>query len=160
MKKKIIYNNKEYIIEAKGKDEIVVNNKTFKVNLKEKNKNFFNIEIQGKKFIIEVREGEFYLDGEKIEKLSVSPYFPQLKKQKQMINSQKEVVKAPIPGTITQILVKEGDTVEKDQELFILEAMKMRNRILANIDKGIVKKIFVSENETVAQDQKLALIEN
>ena len=160
MKKKIIYNNKEYIIEAKGKDEIVVNNKTFKVNLKEKNKNFFNIEIQGKKFIIEVRDGEFYLDGEKIDKFSVSPYFPQLKKQKQMINSQKEVVKAPIPGTITQILVKKGDTVEKNQELFILEAMKMRNRILVNIDKGVVKKIFVSENETVAQDQKLALIEN
>ncbi|UJG44033.1 MAG: biotin/lipoyl-binding protein [Candidatus Heimdallarchaeum endolithica] len=160
MKKKIIYNNREYIIEAKGKDEIVVNNKTFKVNLREKNKNFFNIEIQGKKFIIEVRDGEFYLDGEKIEKLSVSPYFPQLKKQKQMINSQKEVVKAPIPGTITQILVKEGDTVEKDQELFILEAMKMRNRILVNIDKGVVKKIFVSENETVVQDQKLATIEN
>ncbi|UJG41232.1 MAG: biotin/lipoyl-binding protein [Candidatus Heimdallarchaeum aukensis] len=140
MKKKIIYNNEEYIIEAKGEDEIVVNNKTFKVNLKEKNKNFFNIEIQGKKFIIEVREGEFYLDGEKIEKLSISPYFPQLKKQKQMINSQKEVVKAPIPGTITQILVKEGDTVKKDQELFILEAMKMRNRILTTIDKGVVKK--------------------
>jgi len=77
-----------------------------------------------------------------------------------MINSQKEVVKAPIPGTITQILVKEGDTVKKDQELFILEAMKMRNRILTTIDKGVVKKIYVSENETVSQDQKLAIIEN
>ncbi len=41
-------------------------------------------------------------------------------------------VKAPIPGVITAILVKQGDTVSPGQELCKLEAMKMNNSIRAN----------------------------
>ncbi|MHA1304184.1 MAG: biotin/lipoyl-containing protein [Candidatus Heimdallarchaeaceae archaeon] len=157
-KKKVLYKNKEYIIEAKG-DVLVVNGKEFHTKLEDKSRSFFKVTVDDKKFNIEIRGNEMYLDGEKVENFSVVPYFPQLKKQKQLMNSQKEIVKAPIPGKIVQILIKEGDSVTKDQEIFILEAMKMRNRILSSIN-GVVKKIHVKENDAVNQDQKLAIIEN
>ncbi|MGH9773651.1 MAG: acetyl-CoA carboxylase biotin carboxyl carrier protein subunit [Candidatus Acidiferrales bacterium] len=34
---------------------------------------------------------------------------------------------APMPGKIVSILIKQGDTVEAGQGLFVLEAMKMQN---------------------------------
>lgn len=38
---------------------------------------------------------------------------------------------ALIPGTITKITVSKGDKVAKGDDLLILEAMKMKNRIIA-----------------------------
>ena len=40
-------------------------------------------------------------------------------------------VRAQMPGKIVRILVKAGDTVEKDQSLLVMEAMKMENEIRA-----------------------------
>lgn len=42
-----------------------------------------------------------------------------------------ETVEAPMPGTILDIRVSAGDTVEAGQVLVILEAMKMENEIVA-----------------------------
>ena len=42
-----------------------------------------------------------------------------------------------MPGTITNILVKEGDNVKKGQVLAILEAMKMENEIVAPRDGAV-----------------------
>lgn len=48
------------------------------------------------------------------------------------------VIKAPMPGTILDINVNEGDTVKKGQVLCILEAMKMENEIMSPKDGKIV----------------------
>lgn len=42
-----------------------------------------------------------------------------------------ETVEAPMPGTILDIKVGQGDAVEEGQVLLILEAMKMENEIVA-----------------------------
>lgn len=47
-----------------------------------------------------------------------------------------------IPGTIIEILVNEGQDVKKGEDLMILEAMKMKNRLKSSMD-GKVKKITV-----------------
>ena len=47
---------------------------------------------------------------------------------------------APMPGTIKEIIVKVGDAVKEDEELVILEAMKMENPIVAP-SNGTVKEI-------------------
>ncbi len=44
-----------------------------------------------------------------------------------------------IPGSVTEILVKEGDKVNKGDKLLIYEAMKMKNIIAAPFDAEIVK---------------------
>ena len=63
-------------------------------------------------------------------------------------------VLAPIPGVIIEICVKEGSSVEYGQELFILEAMKMKNSIRAN-QAGTVGKILVTVGQQVNQSQEL-----
>lgn len=53
-----------------------------------------------------------------------------------------------IPGTILDILVKEGQHVKKGEDLMILDAMKMKNRLKSSMD-GIVKKIAVEKGARV-----------
>ena len=45
-----------------------------------------------------------------------------------------EVVSAPMPGTILSVNVKPGDKVKAGSVMFILEAMKMENEIMAPCD--------------------------
>ncbi len=57
-------------------------------------------------------------------------------------------ITSPLPGTITKIHVKEGEEVEKNQPLLVIESMKMENVMVSPI-KGIVSKINVSEGELI-----------
>ncbi len=68
-----------------------------------------------------------------------------------------EVV-AHMPGTIAEILVNVGDQVQVDDELIILEAMKMENPICATA-AGTVKEIKVNEKDKVDANQVLIILE-
>ncbi len=68
-----------------------------------------------------------------------------------------ELVTAPIPGSILEILVKVGDSVKTGQTVFKMEAMKMENDINANSD-GVVKAINVNVGDAVNQGQDLMVI--
>jgi biotin carboxyl carrier protein len=65
---------------------------------------------------------------------------------------------APMPGKIIDVLVKVGDKVSEDDELLILEAMKMENPVYATAD-GVVKEIKVGKDDTVDSDQLLLILE-
>ncbi len=65
---------------------------------------------------------------------------------------------APMPGTIINILVKEGDEVLEYQEVVILEAMKMENAI-PTPEAGKVKEIKVKIDDKVSTDQVLVVLE-
>jgi len=67
-------------------------------------------------------------------------------------------VKAPIPGVISSIAVKEGDTVTKGQTLLVLEAMKMESEIAAPLD-GKISKISVKERSPVQEGDILMIME-
>ena len=69
-----------------------------------------------------------------------------------------EVVKAPMPGTILSINVKEGDNVKKGQILLILEAMKMENEIVSPRD-GKIARIVVSKGSSVNTGDDMVIIE-
>ena len=64
---------------------------------------------------------------------------------------------APMAGTILRILVKEGQTVKKGENLIALEAMKMENEIVADKD-GIIRSILVKANDSVESDQPLLIL--
>lgn len=57
-----------------------------------------------------------------------------------------EKVVSPFPGLIKKFLVKEGDTVKKDQAILVLEAMKMDNDITAPCDGKVSFKTAVGNN--------------
>ena len=66
-------------------------------------------------------------------------------------------VPAAVNGAVWKILVNEGDTVAKDQQIMILEAMKMEIEIIAPV-AGIVSKILVNTTDSVEDGQTLAFI--
>lgn len=66
-------------------------------------------------------------------------------------------VKSPMPGTILSVNVSEGKAVNEGDVLFILEAMKMENEIVAPTS-GTVNKIVASKGSSVATDEVLAFI--
>ncbi|MDR1039025.1 MAG: acetyl-CoA carboxylase biotin carboxyl carrier protein subunit [Deltaproteobacteria bacterium] len=65
---------------------------------------------------------------------------------------------APMSGNIWKILVKEGDKVQADDELIIMEAMKMEIPVAAS-GPGTVKSLLVKEGEPVEADSVLAVLE-
>lgn len=64
------------------------------------------------------------------------------------VKPDEKKIEAVIPGKIQRIMAKEGEEVMAGTPLLILEAMKMRNEVLAPLT-GIVRKIHVSEGEMV-----------
>lgn len=63
-------------------------------------------------------------------------------------------LKAPMPGLIMEILVKEGDTVKKGDNLLILEAMKMEN-IIKSAGEGTIKAVRIEKGERVEKNHIL-----
>lgn len=68
-----------------------------------------------------------------------------------------EEVTAPLAGKIWKILVKVGDQVQVEDELMILEAMKMENPVYAPVD-GKIAEVKVSEGDQVEPNQVLIVI--
>ncbi len=64
---------------------------------------------------------------------------------------------APVNGNVWKILVKEGDRVEKDQQIMILEAMKMEIDVVAPVS-GTISKILTEPSKAVEEGQTLAVI--
>jgi len=63
-----------------------------------------------------------------------------------------------IPGTILDILVREGQKVKKGEELIILDAMKMKNVLKSSID-GRIRKIYVEKGTRVHKGEVLIGLE-
>lgn len=64
---------------------------------------------------------------------------------------------SPIAGKVWKILVAVGDKVEVDDELIILEAMKMETPIFSE-DSGTVSEIKVKEGDAVNDGDLLVII--
>lgn len=64
---------------------------------------------------------------------------------------------SPIAGKILEVNIKVGQEVSEDDELFIIEAMKMENPVFG--DAGTVKAINVKVGDRVQEGDVLAVIE-
>lgn len=64
---------------------------------------------------------------------------------------------SPMPGTILQVKCSVGQSVKSGDVLFVLEAMKMENEIVADND-GVIKQVLVNKGSTVATDDVLAVL--
>ncbi len=127
---KSIVNNREILIEKVKEDEIIIEDKKFYLDFYEEGEQSLFI-INGMMYII----------------------------YKKSSNDQsiKEII-APINGKVIDILVKIGSTVEKGENLFILEAMKMYNEIKSPI-KGKIKSIPINKNQSVRAGEIMIVFE-
>jgi len=71
--------------------------------------------------------------------------------------SEKEIIKAPMPGKIIDVLVREGSAVLRGEPLVILEAMKMQNEIISPVN-GTIIKVAAKPNTNVMKDDLLVEI--
>jgi len=67
-------------------------------------------------------------------------------------------VTAPMAGKVIDVKVNVGDTVNEDDDLIILEAMKMEMPIVAPAS-GTVKEVKCKKGDSVGADDVLAVIE-
>jgi len=70
---------------------------------------------------------------------------------------EKEFIKAPMPGKIIDVLVREGSNVLRGEPVVILEAMKMQNEILSPVN-GVIVKVAAKTNTNVMKDDLLVEI--
>lgn len=133
----------------------------------------FNFTIKGNKYSTVIKEVEgniakIEVNGTQykveIEQQAVKPTKTPTLVRKPVVNKPGEgavpsgpglgTLKAPLPGNIFKILIKEGDTVKAGDTVMIMEAMKMENDIAAE-KSGVVSAIKVREGEAVLQDAVL-----
>ncbi len=67
-------------------------------------------------------------------------------------------VKSQISGTVWQVLVEVGQQVSEEEDLLILESMKMEIPVSAPRD-GVIAEILVSPTQTVQDGQVLLRLE-
>jgi len=124
----------------------------YEVDIKNFENDFAEIEVNGTPYKVEVqRELKESKTPVLVRSAVVNPKSSH--KFKKNISSITPI-KAPLPGIIMQIFVKEGDQVKKGDKLLIYEAMKMENSLLVEKD-GTIKSIKVAVGENVLQDDIL-----
>lgn len=158
MKKRVKFRGRTYIVTTLNEGKIKVDEHIYTPIIIQETENLFRVSFEDCQFNLELRNGVLYLEGEEID-IEIKPYLKSTEKYMKNPKVKEAIVKAPIPGKILQIQVEEQEIVEKEQLILILEAMKMKNRILSPI-KGIITQIFVNVGQSVGQDQHLVKIEN
>ncbi|BEQ13990.1 acetyl-CoA carboxylase biotin carboxyl carrier protein subunit [Desulfoferula mesophila] len=66
-------------------------------------------------------------------------------------------IKAPMGGKVIKVSVKVGDQIGEDDEVAVLEAMKMEMPILSE-DDGTVAEVKVEAGQTVEAEQVLVVL--
>lgn len=66
-------------------------------------------------------------------------------------------LQSEVTGTVWKIEVQEGDTVQPDQSLMVLESMKMEIPVCAPT-AGVVRQLLVKEGEPVAEGQPVLVL--
>lgn len=124
--------------------------------------NKYSIKVNGISYEVEVEEvkGEFNSSPVPVAVATLSPAKaePSPKVQVKKTATTGEKIECPIPGTVLKVNVDAGDNVKKGQVLFILEAMKMENEIMAPHDAKIVE-VSVAQGATVNTGDVLAVIQ-
>ena len=119
-----------------SKYHILQNNKPFKAELVDSN---FN----RKKYIVKINNHNYSVDIS-------NPLDLLINKMGFTFGTTKHVnsIKAPMPGLILDIHVKQGQEVKEDEGLLILEAMKMENVITSPRD-GVIKSVNIVKGEAI-----------
>jgi biotin carboxyl carrier protein len=142
----ILLNDQKYSIEilknyGNNVYSFSVNNKIYQALISKDSSGNYKVNLNGFTYEAEVKN-ETALMLDKLTSSSSSA------------NKKATKLRAPMPGLVVKINVKEGDTVKKGEKIIIVEAMKMENALGAP-SAGIVKSIKVSEGQAVEKDAVL-----
>jgi len=157
MQKRVKFRGRDYIITLLDDGKLKVDNHIYSPIVIRETEKLYRVTFEDRQFNLELIDGKLFLEGEEID-IEIKPYLKSVDSGTESQVAKKIIVRAPIPGKILQILVKENEHVEKEQLILVLEAMKMKNRILSPIN-GIITQIYIKIEDNVGQDQQLIKIE-
>jgi pyruvate carboxylase subunit B len=118
----------------------------------------YRIKITGGQNEDDGRRIELEIDGEREEVLVTDGTAATMQQQRKRPAPQDDGdVTTTMPGLIAEVLVKEGDTIEKGAPLFVIEAMKMQNEIASPVS-GRIDKLYISKDDHVEPGETLIAI--
>jgi biotin carboxyl carrier protein len=137
-------NGQKYVLDADAFEAGLYwfnwNNRSFEVSVTP-NRDRYDVSVSGVRLSVEI------LDARSA-----------LRKASQQSHTGAVELRAPMPGKVVKVLVKEGDAVEANQGLMVVEAMKMQNEIKAP-KRGVVRKLGVKEAAAVNAGDLLVVVE-
>ncbi|NLP58068.1 acetyl-CoA carboxylase biotin carboxyl carrier protein subunit [Lutibacter sp. B1] len=133
-------NNLDLLKISNSKFHLIKNNKSYKIELLKSDfyKRVYTLKINSKIYNINIANQLDSLINEMGFSIGIS--------------KKSGDIKAPMPGLILNINVKEGQKVKEGDTLLVLEAMKMENAISAQVD-GVVKSIEVKKGCSVEKGE-------
>ena len=130
------------IITSNSEFHILQNNKPFSAKITES-------DFLKKKYTVEVNQNSYTIQIANELDILIKEMGFEVGKTKQI-----NVIKAPMPGLILEINVSVGQEVKENDNLLILEAMKMENSFASPRD-GVIKSIAVAKGDAVDKGQLL-----
>jgi len=152
------------VFEISSNDEgFIINGKPLSWDIQKISDKHFHLIVDHKSYRAEVVKVDqatktftIKLNGKNFQ-VALKDKFDLLLEQMGMNNTASNKVnnlRAPMPGLIIDLKVKEGDVVKQNDPLIILEAMKMEN-IIKSSGEGVVKSVKVKKGQSVEKGQVL-----
>lgn len=159
-------NNEDFVFDIKA-GTVLLNGKAVNADTIKLEPNKYHVLINNQSILIELlnktengKGMEILVNGVKHE-VAVKDRFDALLSQlgmDKLLVVKSNTIKAPMPGLVLRIHVKEGDHIKKGDPLLVLEAMKMEN-VIKSDSEGIIKKINAIERQAVEKNTLLIELE-
>jgi glutaconyl-CoA/methylmalonyl-CoA decarboxylase subunit gamma len=134
--------------------KFTIGGNVYEVDIISYERNVIQLEVNGTPYSVEMEKEVKTSKTPVLVRTSVPQPTRSESKIKKNISSSATPVKSPLPGTIINVLVKEGDEVKVGQTLVVMEAMKMENNVLAE-KEGKVTLVKVKAGDAVLQNDTL-----
>jgi len=154
-----------YKIKNPFSEDVMINHKKSDIKIFDDENGFTYILYKKKKYLAEIVEKTqnkytVLINGVSYMFTIETPISYKRKKylEKNQQKSKTEMVGAPMPGKIVDILMEEGAKVKQGEAMLILEAMKMQNEITSPVS-GKVKKVHIKQGDIVNKEDLLIEID-
>ncbi len=112
------------------------------------------VTVNGKKYAVKFQNGKAVVNGKEYN-VDVKDGIEEVSSAS--ASGEGTEVKAPMPGAVLRVLKSVGDTVEENEEILVIEAMKMETPIKAPV-AGTITSLAVAQNDKISTGQVLATV--
>lgn len=144
------------------KYNILVNGNPYDIKIRNMDEDTAMVECNGVDYEVVLVEMENEIKTPKLVRKTANPYAPEKigdRTHKPGAKVSGAFIKAPIPGLMTEIMVKVGDKVSEGQIVAKMEAMKMENNIQATT-AAVVKSIEVKQGDSILEGDVIMTLED